>query len=385
MTRPKGIDLDQYKTQAKELLKQVRAKQPEAFERIRQHHPEHESLINFGKIRLADVQLVLARENGFSSWTKFKQFLLFRNGIAAIADGDLERLRLLLDENPWLARYKCRTGDLYENGYFAGATLLHHIAGNPGDALVGPLPPNIIDIARLLINYGFEKESGNYTISLLLTSSQASRRGVAMPLIDLLIAGGAELDINKPGLLNEPLGNEAPETARELIRRGAKIDIRHAAALGQLDLVKQMVNRDESLKSNLSLIPLSHNPHEAKKQLEQAFFGACMGGQTDVAEFLLGQGVDPTAQQGGQTGFHYAAHMGHLNTVKMLLRRKVPLEVINMYNGTVLGQAIWSAFNEPKPDHPAIIETLISAGAEIRPNWNKWINELRQRAKAGSS
>ena len=75
--------------------------------------------------------------------------------------------------------------------------------------------------------------------------------------------------------------------------------------------------------------------------------------------------------------FHYAAHCGQLETVKMLIARKAPLEVKNMYGGTILGQALWSAFNEPRKDHLLIIETLIAAGAQIDPDWNKWINELR--------
>ena len=35
MTLPKGIDLDQYKTQAKDLLRQIRAKNSEALSRLR--------------------------------------------------------------------------------------------------------------------------------------------------------------------------------------------------------------------------------------------------------------------------------------------------------------------------------------------------------------
>jgi len=63
----------------------------------------------------------------------------------------------------------------------------------------------------------------------------------------------------------------------------------------------------------------------------------------------------------------------------MLIARKVPLEVKNMYGGTVLGQALWSAFNEPKDDHLPIVEALVAAGAKIEPDWNKRTDELRQR------
>jgi hypothetical protein len=36
-----------------------------------------------------------------------------------------------------------------------------------------------------------------------------------------------------------------------------------------------------------------------------------------------------------------------------------------MYKGTVLGTAVWSAINEPRPDHLRIIEALIEAGAQV--------------------
>jgi hypothetical protein len=49
--------------------------------------------------------------------------------------------------------------------------------------------------------------------------------------------------------------------------------------------------------------------------------------------------------------------------VRLLLRRKAPLETHSMYGGTVLGTATWSAVNEPRPDHVQIIEELLNAGA----------------------
>jgi ankyrin repeat protein len=384
MTLPKGIDLNQYKIQAKELLKQARAAQPEALGRLRQHHPKHDLPAASGSLRLADAQLVIARENEFPSWAKFKQYLLFRSAVQALDSGDIKRLETLLDEHPGLVRYRCRKGEWYEEGYFAGATLLNHIAGNPWRC---PIPPNILDITRLLLSRGARDQppKPKYTIGLLLTSRQASEAGVAVPLIDLLVAaGGIDIDLTDASILNAPLGNGAPATALELIRRGARMDIRHAAALGRLDLVKRFFDKDDTPTST-SLVPLPQEPAESKAHLEQAFIWACRCGQNSVSEFLLEQGVDPAAQANvGQTGLHYAAHGGQLKTVEMLIARKVPLEVKNMYGGTVLGQALWSAFNEPKDDHLPIVEALIAAGAKIEPNWNKWIDELRQRRGAKS-
>jgi hypothetical protein len=37
-----------------------------------------------------------------------------------------------------------------------------------------------------------------------------------------------------------------------------------------------------------------------------------------------------------------------------------------MYGGTALGTAVWSAINEPRADHLAIIEELLAAGARVQ-------------------
>ena len=303
------------------------------------------------------------------------QYLVFRDAVEALDAGDIKRLEMLLDEHPWLISYKCYKGEPYEEGYFAGATLLNHIAGNPDRV---PIPTNIIDITRLLLGRGARDEAPRpkYTVGLLLTSRQASEAGVALPLIDLLTeAQGTSLDLTDKNILNGPLLNHAPATALALIERGARMDIRHAAALGRLDLVQSFFNGREL---HSSLIPLPEDSTESRLQIEEAFIRACQFGHNSIAEFLLDRGVDSAAQANtGQTGFHYAAHSGQLETVKMLIARNAPLEVKNMYGGTVLGQALWSAYNEPQKDHLLIIDTLIAAGAQIDPDWNKWIDKLR--------
>ena len=41
----------------------------------------------------------------------------------------------------------------------------------------------------------------------------------------------------------------------------------------------------------------------------------------------------------------------------------------------MLGQAFWSAVNEHKPSHAAIIDALIDAGANIESGTLEWWNE----------
>lgn len=109
--------------------------------------------------------------------------------------------------------------------------------------------------------------------------------------------------------------------------------------------------------------------------MAECFAAACMLGHPDAAAALLDAGVDPYAgMRTGLSGFHYAASSGRLNVVKLLVDRKLPMEVRNMYGGTVLGQALWSAVYEHTTDHAAIIERLIEAGAEVESGTLAWWN-----------
>jgi len=100
--------------------------------------------------------------------------------------------------------------------------------------------------------------------------------------------------------------------------------------------------------------------------LAEALTCACFLGRTGVAEFLLDRGVDPAAGAGtGLNAFHWAANRGQSETVRLLIRRKASLGTRSMYGGTVLGTAVWSAINEPRPGHLQIIEDLLVAGARL--------------------
>ncbi|MEQ8754642.1 MAG: DUF1835 domain-containing protein [Coleofasciculus sp. G1-WW12-02] len=69
------LNLEQQKKQAKELLRQFKACQVSAFKRFEQYHPQGKKLDADSPTfepKLSDAQLVIARENGLSSWAKFK-------------------------------------------------------------------------------------------------------------------------------------------------------------------------------------------------------------------------------------------------------------------------------------------------------------------------
>jgi hypothetical protein len=102
------------------------------------------------------------------------------------------------------------------------------------------------------------------------------------------------------------------------------------------------------------------------KALAEALTCACFLGRVSVADYLLTQGVDPAAGAGtGLDALHWAVNRGQLATVRLLIRRQVSLETRNMYGNSILGTAVWSAINEPRPSHLQIIEELLQAGAGL--------------------
>ena len=139
---------------------------------------------------------------------------------------------------------------------------------------------------------------------------------------------------------------------------------------GDFTLLDELLNSED-----VSIVELLEANGEPPGLMSAAFAWACFTGRTAEAEALLDKGVDPAkCDKTGLSGFHWAASRAHLDTVKMLVRRKAPLEQLNMYGGTVLGQTLWSTIYESKDGQVEVIEVLIAAGAKIEPGTLQWWN-----------
>jgi hypothetical protein len=400
---PFRAGLAQYKKQATDLVKAYRSGDPEAMRCIRQLHPRLRGKagtndrndvtdveIRSAKFSPVDAQSVVARWYGFESWPKLVEFVeavtregssvsQFESAVEAIISGDVATLQSLLRDNPELIQARSTREH--------GATLLLYVGTNHVEGYRQKSPRNAVEVAKILLKAGAEvdavAQTGGYgtTLGQVATSVHTARAGVQIALMETLLDHGAAIEGAPGGYepLTAALANGRPEAAEFLAKRGARLDIEGAAGLGLLDLVKSFFNEDGSLKANAT-----------KEQMESALIHACLYGRTSVAEYLLEKGVDPAAGANvGQTGLHYAAHGGHLSTVKMLLKRKAPLEVLNVYGGTVLGQATWSVMNgDPSVDYVPIIETLLDAGAKVEaadyPTGNDRVDDVLRRHGAKS-
>src|SRR5438445_9889260 len=116
---PQRPHLDIPKREARELLKQWRAAQPEALDRIRRRHPKFRAAddpaIRAAPFRLSDAQLVIAREYGFSHWTELKE-RVNSNTLAGVLDAairadDRDAVVRVLRTNPKLLHVPVRSGN----------------------------------------------------------------------------------------------------------------------------------------------------------------------------------------------------------------------------------------------------------------------------------
>lgn len=258
----------------------------------------------------------------------------FERARAALDAGDLAGLAAVLDEYPELVHYRCRAGEWYESGYFAGPSLLHHVAGNP---IRCPLPRNILEITRLLLDRGADPnatcgEPGNDwpTAGLVLTSRQASEAGVALPLLEMLKNAGAVVDLDAPDVLTAPLWNAARGTAEALVRRGSPMNLQHAAGLGRIDVLEDQLARDPD-----------------PELVEEALILACVRGELECARLLVRHGArgDRLGQHGPATALHEAANRGHLEIVALLMENGAdPTVRDRRFGGTALG---WAKYGDP--------------------------------------
>ncbi len=76
---PARPNLEQYKKQAKELLKVCASGDPEGVWRMKRHNPRLAKLsdgeFRQASLRLADAQRAIAGEHGFESWPKFAKHI----------------------------------------------------------------------------------------------------------------------------------------------------------------------------------------------------------------------------------------------------------------------------------------------------------------------
>lgn len=186
----------------------------------------------------------------------------------AIHDGDVDRLRGLLDRHPELANARLGSDD-------QSRTPLHVATDWPGHF------PNVAQTIALLVNAGADVNArfvGSHAETPLHWAASSDDVEAIDALLDagaLLEADGAVLGGGSP--LADAVGFGQWRAARLLVERGATTRLTDAAALGLIDRVQRLLAGPEP---------------PSRDEVTGALWAACHGGQQAAAELLLTRGAD---------------------------------------------------------------------------------------------
>jgi ankyrin repeat protein len=274
------VNLEQQKKQARELLRALRAGNHGALARLRSRHLRWAHVEDAGvrqDVSLHDAQFVIAREHGFSSWTKLKAYAepspqvrttrLFVADVEWISDrvhglmrtrqsagpAALEQIRTwhpgfdgCSDEEIRQARFTEADAQLVyakEHGFDTWEDLVRRVqllrsASNPEAtepflaAFRALQAGDVAALSRLLERQPqLAKErgtNGNTLLNLAVSIGAKASHDVALSMVDTLLAAGADVnDANDRGWtpLHQAGYSNQSEIASALIKGGAEIDV----------------------------------------------------------------------------------------------------------------------------------------------------------------
>ena len=312
---PVRPNLDQLKHQAKDLLRAIRASDPDAIADVIAYHPE---TIDPATAKLADAQLVLARSYQAPSWPRLAQACEL---IDAIWRDDLDTVRRLVTKNPRLIHeealirrgnwgppltYAANLGHdriikmLHERGATDLATaieratlqgkidtarMLHEMAGSPpppADALEGP---------------AYTLSASGTALQLELGARVRDADGRRIAPVHVVL----ETDSRKPRAKHDILemyvqhGLELPDTPTMALHRG------------RIDLLEQHLKRDPQMLRRTFAHEEIYPPELGCHDEVLATQGTPLKGTTllhmcvdydelEIARWLLDRGMDPDAK-----------------------------------------------------------------------------------------
>jgi hypothetical protein len=268
--------------------------------RFRNYDPDAASLL------YDDARLLVANEEGYAFWNKYESFLYLDPSvqviIAAARSGDLAKLQQTLDAEPAAANPKWVTGYAIPNPAPNDSIPLFCIseAAFRGTNRAG----NEYAMTRALIAAGADPEAER---------GQPLTAAVSFGAIDVvkaLLDSGVRVDgVDGDGVpMAYAMHFGFSAIAELLAERGAQLDLRFAAGLGRLDLVKGWFNADGTLRPGAGALsdPYGYewkargaSPLRCERTreniLSQALCFTAIHGRLEAAEFLLSQGADINA------------------------------------------------------------------------------------------
>jgi ankyrin repeat protein len=265
---PERASLEYLKKLAKDRLRELRRADPHA--------------------KLADALLAVARDHGFSSWRALKAEVDRRLSdtaaqfLAAIRGGDVQAVRDFLDHDPGLVRAALGTGH-------GGWTALHEAAKRGHTA-----------VANLLLQRGADpnaREAGDNTYPLHWAAAHGN-----LEIVRALLDAGGDVhglgDVHQLDAIGWASGPGHLDVVSLLIERGAKHHIFSALAVGDPELIRQLVEENpEALDRRQSMFEEGRTPLHFAIQRKRY----------DLLDLLIELGADVDAPDGvGRTALDVA-------------------------------------------------------------------------------
>jgi ankyrin repeat protein len=359
---PARPNLEQYKKQAKDLLKAYRSADVETIRRVRTNHPRFEKLSEPGfeitKFALADAQLVIAREHRFESWPKFAKHIQevarrsatisLDNPVTAFIKeavwlGPIDRAEQILASYPEIAQTGIHVAAILGDD----ATVCKFIALDPknatakaepfgGDALVylclskylqrdKKRSAGFLRAATALLDAGADPNTGfqstdeypDFETALYGAAGVAFHAELTRVLLE---RGGDPNDRETPYHSPESYDNAA-------LRVLVESDKLNADSLTTMLLRKADIHDYEGIKY---LLEHGADPNRATQWRVTALHQALRrDNQIANIEIMLDHGADPTlhSELVGRSGIAIAARRGRADVLTSFVRRGIPIEL----------------------------------------------------------
>ena len=368
---PARPSLEQLRKRAKELLRDIRASDPDALARLRAHLHRPSRQAGAEAIALADAQFVLAREHGFASWAKLKRHVQsverprdFDEAnwggdtwpfLVAVYEGREDTVRAMLRADPTLARAE-----------YAYMQPLHY-------AVRG----GRVGMVELLLAAGADPLAEGWSGRIGDDTPLARARDRERPDIIALLEGAAAhpLPTVPPRnvrttdawreLENEMFkrcGNGDAAGAIEMIREHAGIaqaGLYEAVHHGHADVVRLLLDHgaDPTIPWRWACwyTPLMHSLRYAQPRYE-------------IAQWLVDAGVKPDDTNGvGMATLHILANEGTVEAAAWLLERGADIHLRDrQFDSTPLA---WAA----RAGREEMLRFLLSRGAKVTlPDDEPW-------------
>ncbi len=338
LSLPSDPSLRQLRNQVKELWESFHARCPDTAARFRESLPELAGLssdeVFEAGLGFRDARRVLILEYGFADWDALIRHIdavlpgaggkkvVYPEGdlpapvetvLKAVEDGDVERVRALLNVDPELVHVRVRSD------YREGDTLLHRSDPQQVDDGTNPCDPHL-QVAQMLIDRGVDIDAvGGRENTVGSTPLDAAAWAGNIGMVKLLLRNGADpekggdedADYNP---VSTAVSHGRKDIFKLLINAGARYGIQHTIRMKMLEETRELLDADPSLLNRTKSVDPRWPEGEVPLVLA--------AGNRDIFNLFLERGANVNARDPqGYTPLMAARSVGDEEGVQALLRR----------------------------------------------------------------